>query len=452
VIQGTLYEALVPPLGPVWQEAPPNKTYDGATPGRYHIPQQDLRYYVFNIVPPTTNSNTNINNMTVQKVFRIGVDVGGTNTDAVIIHTGESDLPNRGIRSAFKTPTTPDVTEGIAKAIQGALSQCNVSLSSIAAVMIGTTHFINAVVQADDSSLRRVAVMRICGPYSQENPAFGDFPPILSRLMNGHVSYLDGGLEFDTREIMPLNEEQIRRECQIVKGKGINDIGIIGIFSPLDTEGKQEVRVRNIVKEEIPEADVVCSRDIGQLGFLERENATILNTSILKFARSTIRGFKLAMQELGLTCPLFLTQNDGTIIDADTAERCPIRTFSSGPTNSMTGAAYLAGFDTAKGKMPKAPVIVADIGGTTTDVCALLPSGFPRQAGTWVDIGGVRSSFSMPEVVSVGLGGGTLVEVTDSKTKVGPESVGHRLLQEGLVFGGNTLTATGTSTGLQIAS
>jgi N-methylhydantoinase A/oxoprolinase/acetone carboxylase beta subunit len=370
----------------------------------------------------------------------------------VIIHTGESDLPNRGIRSAFKTPTTPDVTEGIAKAIQGALSQCNVSLSSIAAVMIGTTHFINAVVQADDSSLRRVAVMRICGPYSQENPAFGDFPPILSRLMNGHVSYLDGGLEFDTREIMPLNEEQIRRECQIVKGKGINDIGIIGIFSPLDTEGKQEVRVRNIVKEEIPEADVVCSRDIGQLGFLERENATILNTSILKFARSTIRGFKLAMQELGLTCPLFLTQNDGTIIDADTAERCPIRTFSSGPTNSMTGAAYLAGFDTAKGKMPKAPVIVADIGGTTTDVCALLPSGFPRQAGTWVDIGGVRSSFSMPEVVSVGLGGGTLVEVTDSKTKVGPESVGHRLLQEGLVFGGNTLTATGTSTGLQIAS
>jgi len=73
-----------------------------------------------------------------------------------------------------------------------------------------------------------------------------------------------------------------------------------------------------------------------------------------------------------------------------------------------------------------------------------LPSGFPRQAGTWVDIGGVRSSFSMPEVFSVALGGGTKIEEgTDGTVYVGPESVGHRLTTEGLVFGGNTLTTTG---------
>jgi N-methylhydantoinase A/oxoprolinase/acetone carboxylase beta subunit len=72
-----------------------------------------------------------------------------------------------------------------------------------------------------------------------------------------------------------------------------------------------------------------------------------------------------------------------------------------------------------------------------------LPSGFPRQAGTWVEIGGVRSSFPMPEVFSIGLGGGTKVEEVDGEVKVGPESVGHRLNTEGLVFGGKTLTATG---------
>lgn len=60
---------------------------------------------------------------------------------------------------------------------------------------------------------------------------------------------------------MPLDEKQIRDECQLIKSKGINDIAIVGVFSPLDTEGKQEVRVREIVKEEIPDADVVCSRD-----------------------------------------------------------------------------------------------------------------------------------------------------------------------------------------------
>ncbi|EXJ83126.1 hypothetical protein A1O1_06745 [Capronia coronata CBS 617.96] len=380
--------------------------------------------------------------MAIQRVYRIGVDVGGTNTDCVILHPGEADQPDRGIRTAFKTPTTPNVTEGIAKAVQGAISQCGISLAAVSAVMIGTTHFINAVVQADDRNLRKVAVFRVCGPYTQENPAFMDFPPILARIMNGHVAYLDGGLEFDTREIMPLDEAQIRRECQAVKAKGITDVAVVGVFSPLDLAGKQEARVKQIILEEIPGADVVLSREIGQLGYLERENATILNTSILKFARKTIRGFKRAMRSLGLSCPLYLTQNDGTIIDADSAEKCPIKTFSSGPTNSMSGAAYLAGLDTAKGRIPNAQVIVADVGGTTTDVCALLPSGFPRQAGTWVEIGGVRSAFPMPEVLSIALGGGTKVEERDGKVAVGPESVGHRLITEALVFGGNTLTTT----------
>ncbi|KAL1387424.1 hypothetical protein HDK64DRAFT_330579 [Phyllosticta capitalensis] len=380
--------------------------------------------------------------MAVDKVFRVGVDVGGTNTDCVIIHPGESDSEHRGIRSTFKCPTTPDVTSGIINAIEGALSKCDVQRDSICAVIIGTTHFVNAVVQADDHNLRKVAVLRVCGPYTQENPSFLDFPPILARIMNGHTAYLDGGLEYDGREILPINEQQVRKECQIVKEKGIDDIAIIGVFSPLDTEGTQEARVRQIVREELPDADIVLSRNIGQLGYLERENATILNTSILKYARRTIRGFKQAMGSLGLSCALFLTQNDGTVIDADTVEGCPIKTFSSGPTNSMAGAAYLANIENGREKFPNSQVIVADVGGTSTDACALLPSGFPRQAGTWVEVGGVRCSFSMPEVVSIALGGGTKVEEKDGKVLVGPESVGYRLLDEGLVFGGNVLTVT----------
>ena len=77
------------------------------------------------------------------------------------------------------------------------------------------------------------------------------------------------------------------------------------------------------------------------------------------------------MSSLGLTCPLFLTQNDGTIIGAGQAEKCPIKTFSSGPTNSMSGAAYLSGLDSKNARPLNSQVIVADIGGTTTDVCAL---------------------------------------------------------------------------------
>lgn len=144
-------------------------------------------------------------------------------------------MPDRGIRSAFKTPTTPNVTEGITKAIEGAISKCGIPLDAVAAVMIGTTvsleletsflpvaessrsqrlitilkHFINAVVQADDRNLKKVAVLRVCGPYTKENPAFMDFPPILSRIMNGHVGYLDGGLECQT----PLSCDPARELC-----------------------------------------------------------------------------------------------------------------------------------------------------------------------------------------------------------------------------------------------
>ena len=103
---------------------------------------------------------------------------------------------------------------------------------------------------------------------------------------------------------------------------------------------------------------------MSNIGFLERENASILNASILKFARKTINGFRAAMKRLDLQCALYLTQNDGTLIDAPSAASLPIRTFSSGPTNSMRGAAYLglSGFSQAG---EKTSTIVVDVGGTT---------------------------------------------------------------------------------------
>ncbi|KAH7258779.1 hypothetical protein B0J15DRAFT_583674 [Fusarium solani] len=375
------------------------------------------------------------------KIYRIGVDVGGTNTDCIILDPSKSKESERGIICSVKASTTPDVTSGIKSAIAKALEQGNIPRDAVAAVMIGTTHFVNAVVQADSHNLRKVAVLRLCGPYTREVPSFCDFPPALARIMNGYTAYLDGGLEIDGRDITPLSEKQIRNECVKIRELGISDIALVGVFSPLDTTGRQEEKAKVIILEEIPGADVVLSKDIGNIGFLERENASILNASIIKFARKTIAGFVTAMKSLGLSsCPLLLTQNDGTLIDTETAKRCPIRTFSSGPTNSMSGASYLADLvSESKGRQ----VIVADIGGTTTDICALLPSGFPREAGAWVEVGGVRCASPRPEVLCLGLGGGTKVlQNPDGSVTVGPESVGHRLLSEALVFGGTTLTAT----------
>lgn len=388
-------------------------------------------------------------------LYRIGVDVGGTNTDAALLDITAPNTPSRGVLASYKAPTTSDITSGIESAIREVLTTSAVDQKKVLSVTIGTTHFINALVEADTRRLSRVAVIRLCGPFTRQIPPFSDFPSGLRRILDGGAYYLDGGLEIDGREIAPLDHEQIRKVVQGIVAAGVRAIALVGVFAPLDHAGVHEETCKRIILEEAPGLDVVCSHDIGPPGLLERENAAILNAAILKTAQKVTRGFKRAMARLRLACPLYLSQNDGTLIDADTAAEYPIKTFASGPTNSMTGAAFLAGLDKVKtmttdptdapsNETVEPQVLVVDIGGTTTDVCALLPSGFPRQAPGFVEIGGVRTAFSMPEVVSIGLGGGSKVDVQSESgsVTVGPGSVGHFLTKQSRIFGGSTLTAT----------
>ncbi|KAI5290970.1 hypothetical protein KEM54_006839 [Ascosphaera aggregata] len=379
----------------------------------------------------------------MRPAYRIGVDVGGTNTDAAIIDVTATDNVSRGVCASNKTPTTSDVTSGICTAIADVLSKSNVNRKDVLSVAIGTTHFVNAVVEADARRLSKVAVIRLCGPFTRAIAPFTAFPSCLREIMEGPIFYLDGGLEIDGGIIAPLCEEQIKSAAQTIKEAGIKTVAVVGVFSPIDVETSQEARCKKILTEVNPTLSVICSSAIGSVGLLERENATILNASILSLARRTIRAFCHAMRDLELNCPLYLTQNDGTITDALTAAKYPIKTFASGPTNSLTGAAYLASAD--KGNITSdTQVLVMDVGGTTSDICALLPSGFPRKAPNFVEIAGVRTAFPIPEVLSVGLGGGSRVRYDEATgiVSVGPDSVGYRLGQDAVVFGGDVLTTT----------
>ncbi|KAK8004505.1 Maintenance of ploidy protein mob2 [Apiospora arundinis] len=374
----------------------------------------------------------------MSKTVRIGVDVGGTNTDAVAIDPTQQSEPGRGVLAHHKTPTTPDVTEGIETAVRTVLEKSRLATDAIASVTVGTTHFINAVVEQDARRLHRVAILRLSRSFLREIPPFSEFPPALTKIIKGYVGYCDGGLHIDGSEEAPIVESQVVERCREIKELGLTAVVIVGAFSPIDEVFQQEDRVRDIVLRKIPGADVVVSHEVANIGLLERENASILNAAILQYARRTVRGFRRAMKALNLHCPLFLTQNDGTLLDAAAAAKIPIRTFNSGATNSMRGAAYLAGHDTQDSS-----AIVADIGGTTTDVGVLLPSGLPRQASAYVTVAGVRVNYSMPHLHSIGLGGGSTVRQTeDGKVTVGPGSVGHYLTRDALAFGGKVTTAS----------
>ena len=156
-------------------------------------------------------------------------------------------------------------------------------------------------------------------------------------------------------------------------------------------------------------------------------------------ARPTADRFDAALASEGLAdAAVYLGQNDGTLMSVDYAKRYPIFTIACGPTNSIRGASFLT---------QEKDAVVVDIGGTTTDV-GVLAHGFPRESGVAVTIGGVRTNFRMPDVVSIGLGGGSIVRVADDGTVcVGPDSVGYEIARKALVFGGDTMTATDIAVG-----
>jgi N-methylhydantoinase A/oxoprolinase/acetone carboxylase beta subunit len=355
--------------------------------------------------------------------LRLGIDVGGTNTDAVVVDEAGKVLV------AKKSATTPDPFDGIRDVLEQVL--VGVDTSQVTQAMLGTTHPANAIIQRRDLGL--VGVLRLAAPSSLGIRPGAAWPQDLHKSIIGLSTIVGGGFEFDGTEIAPLDEDAIRRFAGSLSG----DIGAVAVscaFAPANYD--HELRAAAILAEERgTDFSVSMSHEVGSIGLLERENATILNASLLGVARLVAEGFQAALQQNGLSVDSFLTQNDGTLMTAEEAVKFPILTVGSGPTNSMRGACALAGLSDA---------IVIDVGGTSADV-GILVDGFPRESTAAVEVGGVRTNFRMPDLISIGLGGGTIVRGAGKSVKVGPDSVGYRVVTDALVSGGNTLTLSDIS-------
>ncbi|MDR1427931.1 MAG: hydantoinase/oxoprolinase family protein, partial [Bifidobacteriaceae bacterium] len=348
------------------------------------------------------------------------IDVGGTNTDAVL-------LDGTRVLAGVKQPTSPDVTFGILAALRELGEKHPFETDQVSAVMIGTTHFINALVEA--KRLAPTAALRLGLPATASLPPLVGWPRPLVEAISGRPYLAHGGHEFDGRHIAELDASQIRRHAADMAAHGVRSVAISSVFSPINVEF--ETQAAEIVAAELgPAVAISLSHEIGRIGLLERENATIVNAALRELAAQITAALTGAVRDFGIGAPLYLSQNDGTLMDVDFARQYPVATFASGPTNSMRGAATLSGLGNCA---------VIDIGGTTTDI-GVLNKGFPREATGEVTVAGVRTNFRMPDVLSIGLGGGSHVE--GEGTKVGPSSVGYGLTTRALVFGGKDLTAT----------
>ncbi|WP_350350841.1 hydantoinase/oxoprolinase family protein [Microbacterium sp. A8/3-1] len=355
----------------------------------------------------------------IARDLAIGVDVGGTNTDAVVL-----DGDGR-VLAWTKRATTDDITGGIRAGIADVLAAIGEDRSRVSRVMLGTTHATNAIVQR--RQLDRVAMIRLGAPAATEYPPLTGWPDDLVRMVLAGSAMLGGGHMVDGTPISPLDRDGILRFVD-----GLDDfdaIAVAGIFSPSSPD--QELEVAELLRGHLgQDTRVFLSQDIGPTGLLERENATLLNAALYSVARSVTEALVTVVAEEGLDAATFFAQNDGTLMSLDYAAQYPVLTIGSGPANSIRGAAYLSGHDDA---------IVIDVGGTTSDL-GVVVGGFPRESTLPREIGGVRTNFRMPDILSVGIGGGTVVDVASGR--VGPDSVGYRIDPEGLLFGGSTPTLT----------
>lgn len=356
-------------------------------------------------------------------MYKLGIDVGGTNTDAVLIDEKDQVL------AEIKRPTSGDIYEGIVDSVDTILKKSKVSPTEIKQAMLGTTQCTNAIVER--KHLAKVALVRIGAPATLGVPPMVDWEDDIKACVVDSV-IVKGGFEYDGKSIWELDENAIREFFERVKDEA-ESVAISCVFSTVRND--HEIRAREICREVFGEnIHISISSEIGSMGLIERENATILNAALYHVAESFTEGFAKSLEEMGITnAEVYLSQNDGTLMTMEHARKYPILTIACGPTNSIRGASYLTKQDNA---------LVVDVGGTTTDL-GMIQNGFPRESSIAVSIGGVRTNFRMPDVVTIGLGGGSIVrQHEDGSITVGPDSVGYEITKKALIFGGDVVTAT----------
>jgi len=336
-------------------------------------------------------------------------------------------MRGRTIVAVNKSFTTPDVAAGLIDSVARLLSISGDKATDVRHVMIGTTQFINAFVQRSD--LAPVAIVRASLPRGDGVPSLVAWPDDLLSSIGRHAYQVHGGANFDGSSYAEINEAEVRRVAEDIRRRTISSVAVSTPYAPLRPD--IEERLESIIAEFCPGVSVTRSGAVGGLGLIDRENAAVINASLVPLARRLVASLRHAVAELGINAAIYISQNDGTLITMEEAVRHPVFTCSAGPTNSIRGAAFLSGLSDA---------VVIDVGGTTTDV-GYVTKGFPKETALQNLIGGVRTNMRMPDVLSVALGGGSIITVGNGMA-IGPLSVGHRLGTEALVFGGKTLTAS----------
>ncbi len=351
--------------------------------------------------------------------YVIGIDIGGTNTDCVLVGV------DGNIYKKEKLSTTKNLEDAVKNAVVAVA--VGISPSDILRICLGTTFATNAILEAKE--LEKVGIIRIAGQRPAVPSGYG-WPKHLQEKIVAQTITIDGGFRCDATSLTSFCEKQAIEAVEGLLQQGAQAIALVGVYASL--QDGEEKYIAEYIEKTFPDLFFSSSSKIGGIGFLQRETATIFNAALKKAMKRGFSRLENAMQELDIVAPFYMVKNDGSVMSMKEAMKNPIFTVAAGLTNSFSGAASLA-------KMSQA--IVIDIGGTSTDI-GLVVDGAAKRSCHEASIGGISLQFPMPDAISLPLGGGTIVRITEDSYTIGPDSVGARLAQEAISFGGSTLTVT----------
>lgn len=330
----------------------------------------------------------------------LGIDTGGTYTDAVLFREAE------GLLAKAKSLTTRhDLAVGIAGAVDAVLAKSGIDASAISLVSLSTTLATNALVEGQGG--RAGLVMIGFGPEDLKRDG------LANALGSDPVIFLGGGHDVHGNEA-PLELGPLAEQLPHL-AETVSSFAVAGYFAVRNPS--HEMKVRNLIrgKSHMP---VTCSHELSsRLGGPRRALTTLLNARLVSMIDRLIGACEGFLSTRGIAAPMMVVRGDGALISAAEARMRPIETILSGPAASLVGARYLTGLDDA---------VISDIGGTTTDV-AVLDRGRPRLDAEGAVVGGFRTMVEAVAMRTYGLGGDSEVRIDDrglaAKLELGPRRV-----------------------------
>lgn len=328
----------------------------------------------------------------------LGIDTGGTYTDAVLVDSADGDV----IAAAKALTTYHDLTIGIGGAVDAAFAGGSASREDVTLVALSTTLATNAIVEG-----RGLPVCLLLVGYDRKLMASFDLE---RELVAEHVVYLDGGHDGEGCEVAPLDEAAVREAIRAYQGR-VSGFAVSGYFSVRNPE--HEMRVKALV-EEIAGLPVTCGHELtSRLDAVRRATTAALNARLIPLLQELMTTVRGALDARCITAPLMVVRGDGSLVRASWAMERPVETILSGPAASVLGAPHLAGGRDGW---------VVDIGGTTTDIAALR-EGRPILSPDGARVGGWRTRVRAVDIHTVGLGGDSLVTSDGRVLSVGPRRV-----------------------------